>query len=92
MEFEPAPAKKYKVQKDRKDSKMSKSPKADTPAKEKRSITRLEVFQTVVIFVLITAIAAFIGGMQFQKQQTAEIKAAVSAAQVAPAATPDAKK
>jgi hypothetical protein len=75
----------------RRSRKMAKTPKTDAPAKEKRSMTRLEVFQTVVIFVFITAIAAFIGGMQFQKSQQAEIKAAVSAVQIAPA-TADAKK
>lgn len=71
----------------RKRSRKMAKPKTDAPASPKQGRTGLEVFQTVVIAILITAIAAFIGGMQFEKSRNAEMQNAVKAAQtVAPVA------
>nr|DAK70241.1 MAG TPA: Protein of unknown function (DUF3139) [Caudoviricetes sp.] len=35
----------------------------------------IETIKTIVITILITAIIAFIGGMQYQKHQTEQVKA-----------------
>ena len=76
----------------RKRSRKMAKPKTDAPASPKQGRTGLEVFQTVVIAILITAIAAFIGGMQFEKSRQAELQSAVKAAQTTVAPAPEAAK
>jgi hypothetical protein len=82
------PAKQYKIITQKlggKDSKMSninKSTNETKPAKVYNK-TRGEHFKDMLIVALIVGIASFIGGMYFANQHSAEIKNAVSAAQVA---------
>lgn len=45
----------------------------------KPSKQAIETVKTVAIAVLITAIVAFIGGMQFQSREHAQVQAAVQA-------------
>lgn len=50
-----------------------------TKAPRKYQPTRVEVFKTVLIAVLITGMTAFVAGMQFQAKQQDAIQRAVSA-------------
>jgi predicted negative regulator of RcsB-dependent stress response len=44
--------------------------------KKKKTMKKLniETIKTIIITILITAIVAFIGGMQYQKRQTEQVK------------------
>lgn len=61
-------------------SKQNKSTEPNKPAKKAYTPTRMEVVKTVIIAVLITAVVAFICGMNFQKSHDMEVKNAVSQA------------
>lgn len=61
-----------------KDSKMSKQPKVEAPAKSYNK-TRGEHVKDVLIAVLVAGIVAFIGGMQFANKQNATVDEAVKA-------------
>lgn len=83
MEFIETPKKQYNVARSTggKVNKMTKTTKTETPAKV-YAPSRMEVAKTVIIFIMFTAVVAFMAGMQFQKNQNAEIDRAVKSAQV----------
>lgn len=64
---------------------MTKSTTTEAPkaSNKKRVATRGEHAKDIIIAVLITAVIAFIGGMVFANQQSAEVKNAVAHAQQA---------
>lgn len=83
MQYELTAIKPLRVGKDIKPMSQPKSTnKAEAPAKSYNK-TRGEHFKDLIIVALVVAIAAFIGGMQFSNKQQAEVRNAVSAAQVA---------
>jgi hypothetical protein len=51
----------------------------------------IEAIKTVLIAVLITGLLAFIGGMQYQKHQQAEVQKAVKAVQAQAVESPPLK-
>lgn len=59
---------------------MSKSTKAEAPAKE-YSKTRGEHFKDIVIAILIVGVIAFIAGVQYSDSKNAQMQSAVKAAQ-----------
>lgn len=63
-----------------KDSKMSKTTNPEAPkASRKYNKTRAEHYKDITIFVLVTAIIAFIAGLQFADSNNAKVQAAVQA-------------
>ncbi len=63
---------------------MSKTIKAEAPAKatKRYAPSRMEVFKTVLIAVLVTAIVAFGVGVKYANNQHAQVEQAVKAAKV----------
>ena len=74
LHYEDMPAKKYKI------SKTQKGGKASKMTKEKQyNKTRGEHYKDIVITILVTAIVAFIAGVQYQSAQHEAVKSAVDA-------------
>lgn len=85
--YEDLPPRKYKL---KEGITMSKQAPAVAPAKTYQK-SRSEHAKDILIAMLITAIVAFIGGMQFKGAQAEEVRNAVSQAQAQAPAT-EAKK
>lgn len=86
MKYIKTPIKKYNVKEGKTMTKQAKV--KEVKASRKYAPSRLEVFKTVLIAVMITSIVAFIGGMQFQAKQQARIEQAVQALTPSAEATP----
>lgn len=80
MQYEDMAPHKLKI---RKGPKMSKeqTPAIEAPTVKSYTKTRGEHFKDIIIAILVVGVIAFVGGMQFQSNHQAEIKAAVLSAQ-----------